>query len=1209
MIADLSIREQGYTYFLSEVPELLQVIEQELFSLSEDYSIAKVHNLMRATHTIKGGAANVGLDTINKVAHSLEDVFKTFYKPSVKIDAELRTLLFQAFECLQLPLTAELSSNTIDNDEILQRAASVFAQLQEKLGDDFSDETYLPTSEELGFDIVLSIFETGVNQRLESIAEVLQNPPDNIEFADFLRSQVEVFLGLAESLNLPGFGAIAQTTITALEANPTLALKIGEIALADLRLSREAVFAGDRTSGGKPSTALEKLTTVATVATDDVADVTDNLSISPTDNSSVTSATTSAATSVTSATTSAATSVTSATTSAATSLRREVEELYKFLTTNNNTSHKSLKPAAANFYLKVIRYILGWFNHELEIPYQELSLALLIPKKEAETWLLKFIDFLHDEEDSHSLYLYRHGVILTICLAVAQFQYQSNDNDLTTIQTLQNQVSKLVKESKNYPSVTTQEKKWLDRPKLQKLLEIKEISTPASPQTSDILVETIWGEDVITTIDHEEVRSDEFLEAESLAARELVVTDMHEKIIEIVPDSITKNSHKIENKSQPSLIQNSRQPSFIRVDVEGLKRLNYLAGELLIYQKQRNLQDQQLQEIIEQLFLKFKRHKTTLNQLRDLPLQMQNLMSQHRQNFASVDFDSLEMDQYTEFYLKLHEATEETLQLQETTESLELILNQAIQVHDKKQRLTLGIIDNLVEARMSPLGNILNRFPQTVQNLGNLYGKIVELKLTGTQVLVEKAIAEKLYDPLLQLVRNAFDHGIEMPEIRSQRGKPARGSIEICAYHQGSQTIIEVRDDGQGLNFEKIRSKAVELNLWSGDNAGSSFISTLAKEELLDFLFSPGFSTASKVSEISGRGMGLDIVRSQLKALNGSIAVQSLPNQGTTFILKIPFSMTTEQLMLVQSGGSVYALLLENIEKILLPSAVAIKEFEGKKVLHWNTAKDERMVSIRKLSDLMYYNGSFKSSAVKNKLTDNTGVKMNPVLLLRQNQELLGLEVDQIIGEQELVIRPLGQAIAPPKYVYGCSSLANGTLILVIDSAGVLSSEMQADIDVMTLPADRSSNKKALPMSASIMQSTLLLTHAASESNNKTPKVVLVVDDAISLRQTLSLTLEKSGYQVLQAQNGVEALDKLQQHPEVQVVISDLEMPRMNGFELLSNVRQNPNFANKPVVILTSRSTEKHRQLAQALGATAYLTKPYLEHEFLSTVEGLTIVQ
>ena len=354
--------------------------------------------------------------------------------------------------------------------------------------------------------------------------------------------------------------------------------------------------------------------------------------------------------------------------------------------------------------------------------------------------------------------------------------------------------------------------------------------------------------------------------------------------------------------------------------------------------------------------------------------------------------------------------------------------------------------------------------------------------------------------------------------------------------------------------------------------------------------------------------MGLDIVRSQLQALNGSIAIQSLPNQGTTFILKIPFSMTTDQLMLVQAGGTVYALLLESIERILLPDAVAIKEFEGKKVLHWSTGNDERMVSIRKLSELMHYNCSSASSAtLENKLTiDRIGGMTNPMLLLRQNQELLGLEVDQIIGEQELVIRPLGQAIAPPKYIYGCSTLANGTLILVIDSAVLLSSEMQAVIDVVALPTNRYSQKKALPMSVSTMQSTPLLTDGTpSESNHKMPKVVLVVDDAISIRQTLCLTFQKSGYQVLQAENGIEALQQLQQHPEVQLVISDLEMPLMNGFELLSNMRQNPNLANKPVVILTSRSTEKHRQLAQELGAKAYLTKPYLEHEFLSTVAGL----
>ncbi|NJL61095.1 MAG: hypothetical protein HC903_03735 [Methylacidiphilales bacterium] len=208
--------------------------------------------------------------------------------------------------------------------------------------------------------------------------------------------------------------------------------------------------------------------------------------------------------------------------------------------------------------------------------------------------------------------------------------------------------------------------------------------------------------------------------------------------------------------------------------------------------------------------------------------------------------------------------------------------------------------------------------------MANVYGKNVVMKLAGTQVLVDKAISEKLYDPLLHIVRNAFDHGIEAPEIRKERGKTETGTIEIRAYHQGSQTIIEVGDDGQGLNFEKIHQKGLEQGLIpSGYHPN--------QDELLELLFSPGFSTAGKVSEISGRGIGLDIVKTQLQALNGSIAIRSTPNEGTTFVLKLPFSMTTDKLMIVQAGGAIYALLLDSIEKIILPSNEQIKGFKVEK--------------------------------------------------------------------------------------------------------------------------------------------------------------------------------------------------------------------------------------------------------------------------------------
>jgi chemotaxis family two-component system sensor histidine kinase/response regulator PixL len=1193
MITEAEIRKQGYIYFLAEAPELLQTIEQELFNFLEGYSTAKIHNLMRATHTLKGGSANVGLEVIKTIAHSLEDVFQALYSPDVVINNELQTLLLQAYECLHLAVTAELTKGTVNHEELLQRAASVFAQLQEKLGDAFGAETYIPTSSELGFDIVQSIFEVGVAQRLESITEAIKNPPDDAKFINFLRSETEVFLGLAESLNLPGLVELAQTILTALEINPTQVHQIAEIALADLQQSQEAVLAGDRTRGGKPSPALQKLSLLA--------NVTDELSLSPTDQSSIRFATNSPTTSV-----------------AITPLRSEIQELYKFLTQKDNKKNKPLKPAEAKFYLKVIRYILGWFNHKLEIPEKELCLALLIPKSEVENpvtylenWLNNFFDFVQDEEDSQSICIYRQGIILTILLALAKFQYWNYNlySNILLIKTLQKQISKLAKEYKKHPPITTRKKDCIDIPKLQNLLEIKEIYIPALPKTTDLL-ETIWGEEIIPTFSNqfvatqfEEVNTDDYSEKAEL----LALSQQSD-----IPNSSTEISQEIEEKSQHLANKNSRQGSFVRVDVEGLQRLNYLAGELLIYQQQRTLQDEQLKEKIEQLCQQILAHQTSLEQLRDLPLQKQKFSLQNRQNFASVDFDSLEMDEYTEFHLVLHLALEETLQLQESTESLDLLLKQSVQIHDKKQRLILGIIDNLVEARMLPLGNVLNRFPQMVQNLGNVYGKIVELKFTGTEVLVDKAIAEKLYDPLLHLVRNAFDHGIEPAEVRRDRKKPEQGVIEICAYHQGSQTIIEVRDDGEGLNLEKVHNKAIELDIISAEDKARGYTSNSTKSVLLELIFAPGFTTASKVNEISGRGMGLDIVRSQLQALNGEISVQSLPKQGTIFTLKIPFCMTTDRLMLVQAGSAVYALLLDSIEKIFIPSAEQIKEFEGKKVLHWNTSKNEQMVSLRQLSELISYNGSLVSAnTIHNQSTTlETKVETNPVLLLRRNQELFGLEVDQIIGEQELVIRPLGNAIAPPKYVYGCSRLANGSVILVIDGALLLKSgEMQATLDVMTLERAHLSKKEALPLSDLTVQSTALLNPSATsqsqEVSGNSPKLVLVVDDAISLRQTLSLTLQKAGYCVLQAENGVEALEKLQQHPEIQVIISDLEMPRMNGFELLSNIRKDPKLLNKPVLVLTSRSAEKHRQLAQALGANAYLTKPYLEKDFLSTIEAI----
>lgn len=244
MTLDPTLYEESRAAFLTEAQDILQRIEQDLLSLRDDRSPAKVHQLMRSAHTLKGAAASVDLETIKQIAHVLEDIFKALYNPDVIVDVEVESLLFQAYECLRLPLTAELMGRRTEEQEFLDRAASIITQLQEKLGDCFDPKASLPNSVDLGFDVVQSLFETGVQQRLQELEHrIASGNPETVESE--LRVKADIFLGLAESLNLPGFGAIAQTTLAALEAHPAQIMEIAALALNDFVQGRTLVLAGD----------------------------------------------------------------------------------------------------------------------------------------------------------------------------------------------------------------------------------------------------------------------------------------------------------------------------------------------------------------------------------------------------------------------------------------------------------------------------------------------------------------------------------------------------------------------------------------------------------------------------------------------------------------------------------------------------------------------------------------------------------------------------------------------------------------------------------------------------------------------------------------------------------------------------------------------------------------------------------------------------
>jgi CheY-like chemotaxis protein len=358
--------------------------------------------------------------------------------------------------------------------------------------------------------------------------------------------------------------------------------------------------------------------------------------------------------------------------------------------------------------------------------------------------------------------------------------------------------------------------------------------------------------------------------------------------------------------------------------------------------------------------------------------------------------------------------------------------------------------------------------------------------------------------------------------------------------------------------------------------------------------------------------------------------VDSEPYRGTTFTLQIPLSLTIAKLLLCQAGNQTYALFVDAIEQILIPQAHQLRCWEGGKVLRWNKVANndnsasprasEQLIPVQQLSKLLNYFSEVPDSFVFGPQQPFVPQgQMMPIILIRNQGTFLGLEVDQLIGEQELVIRPLGATIAPPTYVYGSSILADGRLTLVLDGAALMQyvSEQQTASSTASLPnqyrADaltytttaRALGSSTDPILPSRQEQRLLPASSTAPNSDiraRRDKLVLVVDDSITLRQTLALTLQKAGYRVLQAKDGYEAIEQLRHRTDIQLVICDVEMPRMNGFEFLKHRQQDSVLADIPVVMLTSRSASKHRLIATELGATAYITKPYLEQKLLATL-------
>lgn len=1160
MALNSDIRDQAYQFFIEEAPELLHTIETGLLTLREERTTAKVHEIMRAAHSLKGGSASVGLAEIKTLAHRLEDTFKALYDETVEIDATLEDLFLQAYDCLKNPLMEQIETGSYEPEIALQTAEPIFGEIESLLGDSLNKgDQYIPSSSDLGIDIVSSIFEVDVAQGLERLEQTIAHPQD-YEVVGELRAQAEVFAGFAELLNLPGLGEIASAALSALDRHPDRILEITQLALADFQASREQVLAGDRERGGSPSSALLALAEANGVSSGVLPD------------------------------SGAALQELSA---------ASLDDVFGSLSAANGSDEFLVNSS--------LDEVFGAFGTDAFSQSDEENGTEkgeeLIPT-ELETSLEDvFGNFANGDEPA---------TIPTESLDEVFGNFANGDEPATIpTESLDEVFGGLAGESEVEPTP------------LEALPSLNEVfgAIETSPPTAEEQTEPQEISEPVQKVQD----SPQTIEATVQSVRD---------IFEQLPSLEEIATNTVSTPSQPSVSASSEEPEFspsiptaqkkttkkaaanlsIRVDFERLERMNNLVGELAINRNSLSLQNDQLQGSVKELLSRFERFQKMTGKLRELSDQMLVKPMNSVMGGTSTDgdstatarpldsiqnlaeFDALEMDSYGAVYSSLQGLLEEMIQLEESVDDIVLFARSSDRAIEEQRQMLTNLRDELMWARMLPLGEVLNRFPRVLRDLSNTYHKPVKLKLGGTGVLVDKAALEKLYDPLLHLLRNAFDHGIEPPDLRRNQGKNEEGQIEIRAYHQGNQTLIEIKDDGRGLNLEKIVEKALTVGLATPEQ-----LSGMSEDRIAELIFEPGFSTAAEVSELSGRGVGLDVVRSQLKAVKGNVSVTFKPGQGTTFILRLPLTMTISKLLVClvnqEQYGSQTAIALpsDSVEEIIIPQSEQLKKSSGHRFLHWQN----QIIPIYRLSELLTYNCALPERESSKSLSSVPTPEdwALPLLLIRRGQQLYALEVNRLVSEQELVIKPFGRAMASPVYNYGCTILGDGTLIPVINGATLLN---------QFLEPETIGSKKAVRGTPTPANATNLSTSGSQEPPVSTSSTtVLVVDDSATLRRTLALTLQKTGYRVLQARDGREALEQLQQSPGVNLVICDVEMPNMNGFEFLGQRRRDPALTKIPVAMLTSRSSDKHRQLATHLGASAYFTKPFIEQQFLKEIDSL----
>jgi len=542
-----------------------------------------------------------------------------------------------------------------------------------------------------------------------------------------------------------------------------------------------------------------------------------------------------------------------------------------------------------------------------------------------------------------------------------------------------------------------------------------------------------------------------------------------------------------------------------------------------------------------------------------------------------LGFSELEMDRYDDVNILSRSLTEISADVSEVLTQLEGFMGRVDTDIDEFTKLAHHLQDEITAARMVPIGNLYTRLSRTVRDAAQSTGKPVDLALDGAETELDNNIIQHISDPLIHLVRNAVAHGIEDPETRRRAGKPEKGRIAVRAYHRGNHIFIEVEDDGRGIDYERVRQGVIDSGAVSPVAAGE-----LSERELREFLFRPGFSTASSTSELAGRGVGLDVVRANVHSLNGEIEVRSEKGRGACFTVKVPLTLIISQALFVRCGTSVFALPLAVVEEIRRLKPGEIEDVGGKLLTRVRDVVTEvvRLDLQLALPPLEPLNGYFH------------------MVIVKVAGKHVGVVVEEVLGKDEIVIKNLGDYLRRVKLFPGATIASDGSLILLIDLNRLVAADT---VERHALPASSPAARVFAPGAEAVAAGSIPSEAVDAIENDR---VVVVADDSISVRKFVGRMLEKAGYRVKLASDGLEASEVIAQ-VGCHLVITDLEMPRMNGYELMAHLRQDPVTRRIPVLVVTSRAGAKHRDRAMKEGASGFLTKPVQEDQLIATVESL----